>query len=254
MIDIHSHILPGVDDGAQSIDDSIEMARAAVQEGIHAIVATPHHMNGSYINTKREILQRVDQLNNELQNRDIGLEVLPGQETRINGDMLEAIKMDDVLTINDTSYVFVELPFESIPRYTSQLLFDLQVAGYRPIIVHPERNQPIMDNPDLLYPFIKQGSYAQVTAASVAGKFGKKSEKVAHQLIEANLVHLIASDAHNVTSRKFHMSQAYQTISKKYGRSMSFFFKENAEYLVEDQVLAAEPPEHVKKKKFMGLF
>ncbi|MBA2175351.1 tyrosine protein phosphatase [Halobacillus locisalis] len=254
MIDIHSHILPGVDDGAQTIDDSIDMARAAVEEGIHTILATPHHMNGAYINAKHDILPRVEELNHRLEREGIELTVLPGQETRINGDMLEGIEVGDVLPLNNTSYVFVEFPFDTVPRYTSQLLFDMQVTGYRPIIVHPERNKRIQEDPDILYSFVKKGSFTQLTAASVTGHFGKSSQKLAHQLIEANLAHLISSDAHNTSSRGFHLRDAYQAVEKKYGLSSVYFFQENAEYLIRDEVLAAEPPQHVKKKKFLGLF
>ncbi|MCA0970944.1 tyrosine protein phosphatase [Halobacillus litoralis] len=254
MIDIHSHILPGVDDGAETIEDSLDMARQATEEGIRTIVATPHHMNGAYINTKRDIGPKVEELNAHIKKAGIDLTVLPGQETRINGDMLEAIEVDDVLTINNTSYVFVELPFDTVPRYTSQLLFDLQVTGYRPVIVHPERNKQIQEDPDILYSFVKKGSFTQITAASLTGRFGKKNQKVSHQLIEANLAHIIASDAHNTKSRGFAMKDAYAEIEKKYGWSMVYYFQENAEYLVDNQVLSAEPPKHVKKKKFLGLF
>ncbi|TGB02520.1 tyrosine protein phosphatase [Halobacillus salinus] len=254
MIDIHCHILPGVDDGALSVQDSIDMAREAEKEGIDIIVATPHHMNGTYENTKQEILKKVDYLNEVFKDEGIDIHILPGQETRINGEMLEAIKAGDVLPLNNTRYVFVELPFSNIPRYTSKLLFDLQVSGYCPIIVHPERNKRIQEDPDILYSFVEKGCYTQITAASLIGKFGKKNQKVSRLLIEANLAHLISSDAHNTTSRGFKMQEAYNEIEKRYGFSMVRFFQENADYLIENHVLAAQPPQQVKKKIFLGLF
>ncbi|KHE70099.1 tyrosine-protein phosphatase, partial [Halobacillus sp. BBL2006] len=142
MIDLHSHILPGVDDGAQSLEDSIEMARAAVEDGITAIVATPHHKTTRFDNYKSDIISKVKDLNEALADRDIPLKVLPGQETRIYGEFVEGLQNGEMLTINEhTNYVLVEFPHERVPRFAKQLLYDLQMAGYRPIIVHPERNE-----------------------------------------------------------------------------------------------------------------
>ncbi|WP_431803257.1 tyrosine-protein phosphatase [Halobacillus andaensis] len=254
MIDIHSHILPGVDDGAQSMTESIEMARAAVQEGIDTIVATPHHQNGAFDNYKNDILLQVSELNRMLEEEDIPLTVLPGQETRINGGMVEDLQKDEILTINESNYVFVEFPHDQVPSYASNLLFNLQVEGYQPVIVHPERNVQIQDNPNLLYSFVKNGAVSQVTAGSLTGKFGRAAKKLSYQLIEANLIHLIASDAHNAKKRSFHMKEAYHEISKNYGQPAMHYFSENAQYMIEGQTLASDPPEHVKKKKVLGIF
>lgn len=256
MIDIHSHILPGVDDGAQTIEESIQMAEAAVKDGITHIVATPHHNNGAYNNYKNNIKIQVAELNRKFKEKGIDLQVLPGQETRVFGEMIEGLSANEILPINDdTNYVFVEFPSSSVPRYASQLFFDMQVAGYQPVIVHPERNKAIIENPDLLYSFVKRGAFAQLTAASVCGKFGKKIKKYSEQLIEANLAHLIASDAHNTTSRGFCMSEAYSEVRKNYGLDMVYMLSENAEDVIAGRVLQAEPPHHVKKKKkVLGLF
>ncbi|SEH44104.1 protein-tyrosine phosphatase [Halobacillus karajensis] len=176
LIDIHSHILPGVDDGAQTIEESVAMAEAAVADGIDTIIATPHHKNGIYDNFKNNIKIQVAELNRTFQERGIELQVLPGQETRIYGEMVEGIHQDEILMLNEqTSYMFVEFPSGSVPRYASQLFFDLQVAGVQPIIVHPERNKQLIEHPDQLYSFVKQGAFCQLTAASITGHFGKKS-------------------------------------------------------------------------------
>src|SRR5437016_1701574 len=108
LIDIHSHILPYVDDGAQSVEDAVNIARLAVAEGITKIIATPHHQNGVFFNTKQDILERVIELNHVLRNENIPLEVLPGQETRIYGELLEDFEKGDILTLNTTNYLFVE--------------------------------------------------------------------------------------------------------------------------------------------------
>ncbi|MFC7319298.1 tyrosine-protein phosphatase [Halobacillus campisalis] len=255
MIDIHSHILPGVDDGAQTMEESIEMAKAAVEEGITTIVATPHHRNGEFDNYKHDIIIQVNELNRVLKEKGIDLTVLPGQETRINDALIKDIHKDEVLALNvDSTYVFVEFPHDHVPQYASNLLFNLQVEGYQPIIVHPERNLKIQENPNILYSFVKHGAFSQVTAGSIAGKFGKTAEKVSHQMIEANLTHLIASDAHDQKGRAFNMKKAYSKIEKQYGLSYVYFFQENAEYVIAGDTLASDTPQHVKKKKVFGLF
>ncbi|WP_226581145.1 tyrosine-protein phosphatase [Halobacillus litoralis] len=255
MIDIHSHILPGVDDGAQTIEESIRMAEAAVADGIKTIVATPHHKNGVFDNFKNNIAIQVAELNRTFQERGIDLEVLPGQETRVYGELVQGLEENEVLPINtNTNYVLVEFPSSSVPRFATQLFFDIQVAGYKPIIVHPERNKQIIENPDLLYSFVKKGAYVQLTAGSVCGHFGKKIKKFSEQLIEANLAHLIASDAHNTKTRGFCLSDAYGEVRENYGLDMVYMLSENAEDVVDNRVLQANPPEHVKKSKIFGLF
>ncbi|MCA1041623.1 tyrosine protein phosphatase [Bacillus infantis] len=255
MIDIHCHILPGIDDGAKTMEDSLSMAEAAVKEGIRSIIATPHHKNGKFDNTKEEIQRKTDELNVALRTAQIDLTILPGQETRIYGEILEDIDKNEILTLNNTGkYLFVELPSNHVPRYTDKLLYDIQVKGMTPVIVHPERNQEIMERPDLLYQLVKKGALTQVTASSVAGYFGKNIKNFSLQLIDANLTHFVSSDAHNIANRSFKMLEAYDQIEKKYGIDMVYLFTENAELLAEGSNVYREIPEPVKKKKFLGIF
>jgi len=254
MIDIHSHILPGVDDGAQIEADSIEMASAAVEQGIHTIIATPHHRNGKYENSRENIEKQVDILNGLFESKAIPLTVLAGQEVRINGDMIEDIENGELLSLHHTKYLFVEFPSGHIPRYAKQMLFDIQVAGYTPIIVHPERNRELMEHPERLYEIVRKGALTQVTAASVVGKFGKKIQKFTHQLIEADLTHFIASDAHNTTTRGFCMQDAFEMVKEQYGAESYYTFLENSELLIDNQNVNRMEPSMVKKKKFLGLF
>jgi protein-tyrosine phosphatase len=254
MIDLHCHILAGIDDGARMMEDSIDMARAAVSEGIETIIATPHHKNGRYDNTKKEIAEKTAELNKVLKEENIPLTILPGQEPAIHGELLKGISLGEVGTLNNTQYIFIELPAGHVPRYTEKLLYDLQVEGKIPVIVHPERNQEIIERPEIFYQLIKKGALSQVTASSICGKFGKKIKGFSEQLIEANLVHFIASDAHNTNKRGFHIAHAYDYINTRYGVEMVYFFKENAEFLIEGLNIYKEIPQPVRKKKFLGLF
>ncbi|WP_335871172.1 tyrosine-protein phosphatase [Bacillus sp. 2205SS5-2] len=253
MIDIHSHILPGIDDGAKELQNSIEMARQAVKEGVKAIIATPH-LNSKYHNKKDDILMATQQLNNTLQKEQIQLQVLPGQEPRIYGEILEDYRSGDILTLNHSNYLFIEFPSNQIPRYARHLLYEIQLEGLTPVIVHPERNTEISEDPNKLYELIQNGALSQVTASSVAGTFGKKTQKLSFQLIEANLTHFIASDAHNITSRGFNIEEAFDVIDKRLGNDWVYYFDENSYLVTENQVVMKDTPQQVQRKKILGIF
>ncbi|WP_205600777.1 CpsB/CapC family capsule biosynthesis tyrosine phosphatase [Gracilibacillus sp. YIM 98692] len=255
MIDIHCHILPNVDDGAKHMEGSVQMAKFAVSQGITTIVATPHHLNGRYENYKIDIIENVKALNQRLHEENLPITILPGQETRINGEMTTDLENGHLLPLNETSgYLFVELPSNHVPRYTKRLLHDLKLAGVKPIIVHPERNKEIIENPDLLYDIVLEGTLTQVTAASVTGQFGKKVKKFTHQLINANLTHFVASDAHNVTNRGFMMQEAHRTIRQEMGEAMSEWMIDNAQLLLDGEKIVGEEPMPIKKRKILGIF
>ncbi|WP_394542422.1 tyrosine-protein phosphatase [Priestia aryabhattai] len=255
MIDLHCHILSGIDDGALNDEISLKMARKAVSEGIHTIVATPHHQNGRYLNEKKDIVQHVQKLNELLKKEMVPLTILPGQEIRLYGEILDDYQEEKILTLNDTGkYLFIEFPSSQVPHYAEQLLFDVQSKGLIPIVVHPERNSRLLEEPYLLYKFITNGALAQLTAGSVTGRFGKKIKKFSHQLIQSNLVHFVSSDAHNLEGRSFYMMEALKTIESEYGQDTVYGFLENAQCVIQGQMCYKESPEVIKKKKFLGIF
>ncbi|MEC0282043.1 tyrosine-protein phosphatase [Terribacillus saccharophilus] len=255
MIDIHCHILPGVDDGARTLEDSIEMAKAAAEQGIHTIVATPHHRNNQFDNYREDILTRVDELNRILEEENIEVNILPGQETRIYGDLANGLSAKEILPVNlDTPYILVELPTSTVPKYTNKLLYDLQVEGYTPVIVHPERNSELLSKPDKLYELVKSGVLTQVTAASLVGKFGKKIRNFSHEIIQSNLTHFIASDAHNVRSRSFMIVEALSEIEELYGIEIVYNYRENSNRMVMGETIIGDFPERIVRKKFLGIF
>ncbi|RZT21368.1 tyrosine-protein phosphatase [Fictibacillus sp. BK138] len=255
MIDIHSHILPGVDDGAQNLNEAINMAEAAVKEGITYLYATPHHRNGRFENEKQTILNVVDQLNQELIIRGIPLTILPGQEIRIYKELIEDLDRDTLMPLHhELKYLLIELPSSNVPAYATEILYELSLRNYTPIIVHPERNSEIMENPDLLKDFIITGALTQITANSVIGNFGKKIMNFSQDLIKSNMAHFIASDAHNITSRGFHLTQAYETIQKQFGTDTRYYLQENAQQVMSGESVLIEQPQQIKKKKFLGIF
>ena len=253
MIDLHCHLLPGVDDGARTLEDSLALAQQAVAEGISHILVTPHHKNGKYLNPKEAVMEATAALQAELDSRGIGLTLFPGQELRINGEILEDIEKGDILFIDDESqYLLIEFPTMSIPHFTESLFFKLRQKGITPVIVHPERNQAIIDDPNILLPFIERGALAQVTASSYVGAFGKDIARLSNQLIEANLVHILASDAHNTRGRGFHFQEAFAKLEAEFGLEKVAYFKQNAKNLFNGDVVHTEAPAEVyqKKKRF----
>src|SRR5699024_5652111 len=182
---------------------------------------------------KDSVLTLVNELQDRLDAEEIPLTIFPGQEVRLHREILANIQNDAICFAAECNhYVLIEFPTATVPEYANHLFYDMQSEGITPVIVHPERSHAILKDPNILYEFINRGILAQVTAASFVGKFGKEIEKLSSQLIEANLVHFIASDAHNVTSRKYYMKQAYEKVEKDFGKEKVHAFQQVTKDLV----------------------
>ncbi|MCM3673367.1 tyrosine protein phosphatase [Peribacillus simplex] len=254
MIDIHCHIIPGVDDGSGDIQESLNMARKAVEAGITHLFATPHHLNEKYVNVKSNIIDRAVRLNENLHQNNIPLTIHLGQEVRIHRDIFTSLEKEEILTLDDKgTYLLLELPSGKVPSYTQEVIYELLLKGITPIIVHPERNKELIENQKLLFELVQEGALTQLTSGSIIGLFGKNIKSFSKKIIEHNLAHFIATDAHNMNSRGFTLQEAYETITKTYGIERAFYFKENAE-----QLIKGESPSIVKpapfKKKILGIF
>jgi protein-tyrosine phosphatase len=254
MIDIHSHILPGIDDGAQTLEDSLDIAMQAVKQGISTIVATPHH-NRYYKNDKESILRKVTDLNEFLKKKGIPLNIVSGQECRLYGELIDDLRKGEILSINDGGkYILIEFPSSTVPMYSEQLFYNLMFDGITPIIVHPERNNRLLEEPDLLYEFVEKGVLTQVTASSVVGVFGQKMQKFSMRMLEANLVHFIASDAHNTNTRDSRIKEAYELIGKKFDGEYVAYLTENTQAVIEGKYIQTRTPQRIKKKCIFGIF
>ena len=197
MIDLHSHILPGVDDGAQTLEDSIEMARKAISQGITHLMCTPHHNNGKYNNPADKIIREVANLQEELDKRGLDLTLLEGQEVRLTEFLLTAIQRDEILfTDLDNTYLLIEFPTNEVPIYAEQVFYQLLNRGQVPVIVHPERNAVFREEPNRLVSFLEMGTLTQLTAPSIVGIFGSDIQQTARQMLEHNMLYMVASDAH----------------------------------------------------------
>ena len=255
MVDLHCHLLPGVDDGSKSMAISLRLAKEAIENGVTHALLTPHHMNGRYVNHKQDVIRRTKEFQEQLKIHDIPLTVFPGQEVRINGQLLEALDKDDILFADTGNhYLMLEFPDDDVPHYTNQMIFDLQKRGITPVIVHPERNTKIMAQPDLLYQLLEKGCLSQITASSYVGTFGKRVENFSRQLIEAGQGYIFASDAHDLPGRKYEMRQAFEKLSQEFGNELAEQYQNNARGIINGSNVPLSELRTIKKKKRFWLF
>ncbi len=221
MIDLHTHILSGLDDGAETIEESIQMCWISYKDGIRTIGATPHTLNGLYRNDRSTILAKVQELNSELRTHhsELSLVVVPGADARLCEKTLPLLDQGEVTTIGDGGkYLFVEFPFQGIPYRTEEVLFQLMKREIIPIITHPERNLEVGRRPQRYYEMIRMGCLGQVTAMSLTGGFGPGIRRVAEKLLTNRLIHFIASDAHSTDGRPPILSRAVREAEKVVGK------------------------------------
>ena len=251
MIDIHCHILPGVDDGASSLKDSLSMARLAVEDGITAVLATPHTLNGVSRNTVSDILSGISHLQDALAAEGIPLKIYPGSEVHLVTDMCLKIRSGEICTLNNNGkYVLIELPYQSVPDGIKQEIFHLKLDGITPIIAHPERNAVIQNNPHILRELIHMGALSQVTAMSIVGDFGPETMESAKGLLECRLVQLMASDAHSPRSRPPQLAHALDEAARILGNmpeAEAMVTQRPAAIIAGDTVDCPSPLEHRKK-------
>ena len=202
MIDLHAHILAGLDDGAADWDEALQMCRLALADGTTCVVATGHMFRGMFDVTRREILERVASLRRLLEEKELRLSIEPGAEVHIEMDLCDQLRQGLLVTVGDRGkYLLVELPRHVLPQGLSEFLFSVQLAGVTPIIAHPEKNLEMQENPALAVELVEGGNLLQVTAASVTGDAGQRAEQCAHELLQRRLAHLVASDAHSSEHR-----------------------------------------------------
>jgi protein-tyrosine phosphatase len=210
MIDIHCHILPGLDDGAGDLAETLEMCRIALEAGITGIFATPHLFNGMF-NTDRDSIETVyNEVAKALDDAGIPLNLYLGSDVHLVPDIVDRLKRQEGLTLNQGRYFLLEPPARVLPPKLSDTVFDLCSGGFVPIITHPERNEGFLQNEGRLLELLSQGALCQITAMSVTGEFGKACERFCRSLIEARAVHFIASDAHSGGWRRPGMAAAVE--------------------------------------------
>jgi protein-tyrosine phosphatase len=201
LVDLHAHVLPGLDDGPTGAEESLALLVAMARQGVTTVVAAAHALDGRYNATRDVVLRETERVSQLLVQQSIPVRLLPSMEIYLTFDVLRAAADKQLLGINNSRSLVVELPGREFPLYTERALFELLMAGYRPILNHPERNRGIQRNPDLMLRLADHGVTGMVTAASLLGRFGPEAQRLAQTFLREGAAELVVSDAHDLEGR-----------------------------------------------------
>ena len=251
MIDIHCHILPEVDDGSRSLNESIEMAMIAKEQGITKIVNTSHYHPDFRYKKGEELLKELEDFNNVLKENMIDIEVVIGNEIYYTKDLIKEIDELDFYTLNNSRYILIELPPTNFPKDLCNIVYELKEKNYIPVFAHVERNREVQENPELIYEVINAGAIIQVNSHSILGKSGKELQKVCNTLLNRNMVHVVGTDAHSSKRRTPIFLDAYKYVSEKYSKEMAddLFIKNNNAIINNEALNLPKPYKEEQKKK-----
>lgn len=215
--DLHSHILPGLDDGASDGEVARQMLHIAEESGTTDIYATPHLISGSWLPTWEDIRSRVEELNRYAAEAGLTVRVRPGAEVAMDWELLDLLSAPGPYCLDGSRFILVELPLGSLPNYADDFLFTLQTRDFLPILAHPERNPDVKADPSCLQPWLDRGIYLQMNASSLAGHMGTRTKAAAQALVESGRVHFLGSDAHGVGVRRPDLRPAAAVLEQSLG-------------------------------------
>lgn len=225
MIDLHCHYLPGIDDGAQTMAEALELARASVLDGIACAAMTPHIHPGRYENTLTSVVAATKQFQSALDEAFIPLRIFPAGEVRLSSDVVDLYEQNELPflgLLDGYQILLLEFPYGQLPPGTEKLARWLLTHKIRPLIAHPERNKVIMQNIEKISPYVEMGCLLQLTAASVIGDFGQAAQETAMLMLNRGWVSVIASDAHNLAHRPPKMMKASNWLQEHYGSDYAY--------------------------------
>ena len=217
LIDLHCHLLPGIDDGSKNLEMSMAMARMASSDGIGTIACTPHILPGVYNNTGPAIREAVARLRESISDAGISISLVTGADVHIAPDLGVQLSDGRALTLNDSRYFLLEPPHHLLPPRLEDLIFGLQAAGYVPILTHPERLSWIEGHYELIERLAYNATLMQITAGSLMGQFGRRPRYWAERMLDDGLCHLLATDAHNTERRAPRMADARELVAQRLG-------------------------------------
>jgi protein-tyrosine phosphatase len=217
MIDLHCHILPGIDDGAVDLEASLQMARAQLADGVTIVACTPHILPGLYHNTGPQICEAIDALQRVLDDAGLALKLVSGADNHMTPNFVDGLRSGQLLSLANTRYVLVEPPHHVAPVRIEEFFFDLTLAGYVPILTHPERLSWINSHYPVIQRLVRAGVWMQITAGSLTGAFGSKVRYWAERMLGEGCVHILASDAHDVSRRPPNLCRGMEYAAKRVG-------------------------------------
>jgi len=237
MIDIHSHLLYSVDDGATSLEESIEIIKEALKSGVDKIVATPHYLEPSYVVDKEENIKRINDIKKGLKEQNINnFEVYLGNEVYVATELIEKIKNKKITLLNNSKYLLIEFPFQRLPMFIENVLFELKSIGVVPIIAHPERYNYSKKDEDKLYELLNRGCLFQCNVASIDGVYGRTAKKRVKFLLKNDMVQLLATDNHKKGHIYSRLSIYLKKIEKIIGKEkLNELINENPMRVIENK-------------------
>lgn len=251
MIDIHSHVIPGIDDGAKNEEMAIEMLKIAEKSGTRKLVVTPHFMRGRFNYEYNEVTEEVDNLKKIAEENKIHIEIYQGQEIYYSENILKYFNEGIIGTINGSRYMLIEFPMlEFNLDKIIDNLYELQIKGIVPIIAHPERYKPFMKKPSLINELIKEGCLFQLNAGSLTGEFGKDVKKIAELYYENKIYNFVGSDAHRADRRNPDLNEFHNMVDKENIK----FLIQSSEAMLNNEKVDFEGNMIKERKKFLGLF
>lgn len=253
MVDIHSHILPGIDDGAAAIENTLEMLKIAGDNGTKNIVATPHFYPGYYENKYEDICKLSSEVNSIAKEKGIDIHIVSGQEVFLDKHTLELYKEGIVNCIEKTNYMLIELPMETMLKDALGIIYELKLQGIKPIIAHPERYSYIIERPSKINEFMEEGCLFQINTGSIKGIFGKKVQRTAKILIKHGICNFIASDAHSTKKRCPELKSALD-ITKNLNKYLLEEIIENGYKLLKNHAININGDKIKDRKSFFSFF
>lgn len=240
MIDLHAHILPGLDDGSQSLRESLEMARMAAQSGVRAMVVTPHCTDSR----ARAVRASVARLRSALEDAQIPLKLYEGMEIFGTGETAYLLQEERLLTLNRSRYPLIEFPFQSNGDIETEILNSVLEAGYRPVVAHPERYRYVQREPALMNLWQKMGCLFQINRGSLLGRFGYEAQKLALALVDRGFATAVASDAHSSHARTPWMQDIKEFLTEEFSPvAAEYLLRRNPGKIINNEPLAYEEPE-----------
>lgn len=259
MIDLHSHILPGIDDGSRSLAMSLDMARMAVGDGIEVMACTPHIYPGLYMNDTAGIVAARDALQRALDEHAIPLKLTIGADVHLVPGLLEGLRAGHVPCLHRTRYLLLEPSHHVAPPHFEDSVFRLVAEGYVPVITHPERLTWVEDHYDVFGRLVRQGAWMQVTAGALTGAFGSRAKYWGERFLGDGLTHIIATDAHSSGRRSPILSQAREIAERMLGREEAAMLVRGRQQKILEDAPPSEvpPPPCVERRRtgwWQGLF
>ncbi len=243
MVDMHSHILPNVDDGAKSIDETYNLIEEAKNAGFSQIVLTPHYIEGYYEKNSRECKELMDKISCEVE----GIKLYIGNEVYLSENLMEFLKNNKISSINNTKYILFEMPMNSKPMYVFEVVYEMLQQRKVPILAHPERYSFVFKEPELIYELIQKGVLMQANYGSIIGLYGTKSEIFVKKLLKNNMIHFLGSDVHKQGTVYKSIPRTIEVLNKLIGiEKVKELSEINPMKVLTNEKIDVEEPDEIK--------